>query len=531
MNVHTVNAAFELAVQRHPEELFLDCSGSTLSYAEADTDVERLASGLQELGVARGDRVIAQLDNGVDAVVAWLAALRIGAIYCPLNTAYKGEFLRHEVADTQAKIALVEAAYLPRFQAVWDALPDLAVIVARIDAADVGSSTARRPIGWNDVIAGGGVADRGEARPNDLACLMFTSGTTGPSKACMISHAYLCDVGRRILELSARTREELNWTPLPVFHLYASSIVVSTMMIGGAVSLAPRFSVQSFWPEVERTGARIVSLLGTMSTLLAHAPDTDVIRRCRGQLRATQSAPMSDDIQEIWQERFGVAAPGINSYGMTEAALMTSLLVGQPSPPGTAGQRNDSFDVRIVDRDDHELPVDAVGEIVCRPLRPGVMFDGYWNRPEATVKATRNLWFHTGDLGRFDKAGFLHFEDRKKDYIRRRGENISSATMEAAFANHPAIFEVAVHAVASKLGEDDVKVTAVLRPGHDISEEELCRWSADHVPYFAVPRYVEFRDELPKNLVGRTLKYALRDQGRTPTTWDREEAGITLARH
>ncbi len=143
------------------------------------------------------------------------------------------------------------------------------------------------------------------------------------------------------------------------------------------------------------------------------------------------------------------------------------------------------------------------------------MFAGYWRRPEATVDVLRNLWFHTGDLGKVDDDRFLYFVDRKKDYLRRRGENISSFEMERTFVAHPAIKDVAVHAVASAQGEDDVKVTAVLQEGVTVTEEELCRWSVDQVPYFAVPRYIEFRDDLPRNPVGRVLKYELRDDGVT----------------
>jgi carnitine-CoA ligase len=163
-----------------------------------------------------------------------------------------------------------------------------------------------------------------------------------------------------------------------------------------------------------------------------------------------------------------------------------------------------------------------------RPKRPHVMFEGYWNRPEATTALTRNLWFHTGDIGKFDSDGFFYFVDRKKDYLRRRGENISSFEMETAFLAHPEISEVAVHAVLSDVTEDDVKVTAVLQPGSTLTEEQLCRWSVDRLPYFAVPRYIEFRRTLPKNPVGRVLKYVLRDEGATAATWDREAAGITI---
>ena len=168
------------------------------------------------------------------------------------------------------------------------------------------------------------------------------------------------------------------------------------------------------------------------------------------------------------------------------------------------------------------------GEVIVRPNRPNIMFQGYWRRPEATVAAMRNQWFHTGDIGRFDAEGFFYFVDRKKDYLKRRGENISSYEMEVAIKAHPAIQEVAIHAVPSKFGDDDVKVTAVLKAGQSVAAGDLCLWIAERVPYFAVPRYIEFRDALPKNPQDKILKYQLRQEGVTAVTWDMESSGIRL---
>jgi crotonobetaine/carnitine-CoA ligase len=205
--------------------------------------------------------------------------------------------------------------------------------------------------------------------------------------------------------------------------------------------------------------------------------------------------------------------------------------VGEANKSGAAGKLNrHEFDVRIVDDDDVEVPTGEVGEIVCRPIGPNLMFAGYWNRPTDTLAAFKNLWFHTGDLARVDEDAYLYFVDRKKDALRRRGENISSFEMEKTLYAHPDLRDVAVHAVASDVGEDDVKVTAVLQDGARLTEEALCRWMAERVPYFAIPRYIEFREDLPRNPVGRVLKYQLREDGVTGATWDREAAGVTFER-
>ncbi len=232
--------------------------------------------------------------------------------------------------------------------------------------------------------------------------------------------------------------------------------------------------------------------------------------------------------KEIWRTRFGARQVGGNGYGLTEACVVTSLPAGEYAAPGSSGKRIADFDVRIVDELDRELPADVPGEIIVRPLHPDIMFQGYWRRPEETLRLLRNLWFHTGDIGKFDEAGFFYFIDRKKDYLRRRGENISSFELEAAFAQHSEIAEVAVHAVPAATGEDDVKITAVRHPHSKLTEEQLFRWSVDKVPYYALPRYIEFRESLPRNPQGRVLKYELREEGKTAATWDLEDTDIKV---
>jgi crotonobetaine/carnitine-CoA ligase len=239
--------------------------------------------------------------------------------------------------------------------------------------------------------------------------------------------------------------------------------------------------------------------------------------------------PFLEEMQQRWRDRFGVRETAAVGYGMTEASPVASY-PGHAMPPGATGRPMECLDVRIVDDDDVEVPPGTPGEIVVRPRIPGVIFDGYWNRPDATAEAFRNLWFHTGDIGSIDAEGYLYFVDRKKDYLRRGGENISSHELESVFRNHPAVEDVAIHAVRSDLAEDEVKATIVLRDGVAAGEEDICRWSMDHLPHFAVPRYVEFRRAIPRNAIGRVLKFKLRDEGVTRATWDRIAAGVELPR-
>ncbi|HKY68230.1 MAG TPA: AMP-binding protein, partial [Acidimicrobiales bacterium] len=369
-------------------------------------------------------------------------------------------------------------------------------------------------------------------RPSDLATFIYTGGTTGLSKGCMLSHNYHEVLARQIGICWRRTADDVVWTPLPLFHFNAIvTAVLGPLVYGGRSAIYRRFSVSNFWPEMNRVGATITSTLGTMAYLLAHDVDRPEMPRsgapgANTSLRLIGAAPLPVEVDSILKQRFGVGTFS-GAYGTTEASLVSWQPPGVTNKPNGAGVVNDEFfDVRIFDDDDNELPRGSDGEIVLRPKRPHSMFEGYWGRPEATVETSRNWWYHTGDIGRVDDEGFLFFVDRKADYLRRRGENISSFEVERILMGHGALADVAVHAVPSELTEDDLKITATLADGATLTEDELFRWCIEELPYFALPRYIEFRAELPRSPVGRVLKRELRAEG-PGDAWDADASGIT----
>jgi crotonobetaine/carnitine-CoA ligase len=525
----TVLDALRQRLAADPDGPYLDFEGNEFTAAETDEASNRVAHALRDLGVGHGDRVATLLENGPEQVISFFAALKLGAIQVPINTAYKGDFLRHVLADSGAKVLVVQGDFASRVGAMAE-LPELGsvVVVGPPDEVITGFPTHD----WAAIaeqFPADPLPDAG-VTPADLACFIYTAGTTGPSKGCMLSHNYVVSLADQIARLWGRRADDVVLTPLPLFHFNAISVcVVGTLVIGGRSSIARRFSVSRFWPEVKRTGATMLSMLGSLAILIANAPEDHPDQEGHN-LRLCAAAPMPPDTDRIWRERFGCATFS-GGYGLTEASLIGSLPAGEANKPGAMGKPNTvEFEVKLVDDDDGELPTGEIGEITCRPNGPNLMFAGYWRRPEATLAVFRNLWFHTGDLARLDDDGFLYFVDRKKDYLRRRGENISSFELERTFVAHEAVKDVAVHAVPSEQGEDDVKVTAVLVEGAQLSEEELCRWAVERVPYFALPRYIEFRDDLPRNPVGRVLKYQLRDEGVTNGTWDREAEGFQFER-
>ncbi|MDB5868796.1 MAG: AMP-binding enzyme family protein [Polaromonas sp.] len=522
--------ALERAVAAHPDRILLDFSGELYTYRQVDQLSTRLANSLINLGIQSGQTVVTMLDNNIDAVISWLAINKLGAVHVPINTALRGDFLRHQIADAGAPLVICEESYVERIAFVAHQLAEVKQVLHRglVSATSCGTL----PLAALDAHRGSDDTPLPtKPKPWELASLIYTSGTTGASKGCMISYNFLCNLARLQLRAGPATAEDVTITPLPLFHMNALAVgIISNILVGARVAIIPRFSVSNFWPEVERSGATIASILGGMGGLLANAPDTDAAKRCFGQIHTVRGNPFTEENKKIWRERFGAKLVGGNGYGLTEACVITSLAAGNYAAPGSSGKRIPDFDVRIVDDLDREVPVNTAGEIVCRPQRPDIMFMGYWRRPEDTLKLMRNMWFHTGDIGKFDDEGFFYFVDRKKDYLRRRGENISSFEMESAFANHPDIAEVAVHAVPSDKGEDDVKVTAILNPGATLTHEALFQWSTNAVPYYALPRYIEFRDTLPKNPQGRILKYQLRDEGKTRDTWDLEATDIKVAK-
>lgn len=513
-----------------PDGEYLDVCGTKLTAAEVADTAARLASSLHALGVQPGDRVSTLIENSAEAALAWWGIVRAGAVAVPINTAYKGEYLRHQLADSGARVLIVEADLADRAAAIVDqvdALEHVAVIGASTPMGTTHSLT------WDELLAGSADAPMVDVHPSDLATFIYTGGTTGPSKGCMLSHNYHEALSRQIGICWERTADDVVWTPLPMFHFNAIvTAVLGPLVFGGRAAIYRRFSVSNFWAEMNRVGATVTSTLGTMAYLLAHDVDRDEMPRsghpaANTTLRLLGAAPLPVEVDEVIRSRFGIETFS-GAYGVTEASLISWQPPGVRNRPNAAGVVNDEyFDVRIFDDADNELPAGAQGEIVVRPKRPQVMFEGYWGRPEATVETSRNWWYHTGDIGVIDDERFLYFVDRKADYLRRRGENISSFEVERVLMGHGLVADVAVHAVPSELTEDDLKITATLKEGADLSEEDLFRWCIDELPYFALPRYIEFRAELPRSPVGRVLKRELRAEGATSTTWDADASGIT----
>ncbi|MEV6985923.1 AMP-binding protein [Sphaerisporangium sp. NPDC051017] len=522
--------ALARAVAVVPDQVFLDFSGDLYTYAETERLATRFAHELIRLGLEPGQTVATLLDNSMDQVVSWLAINKAGGLWVPLNTAYRGDFLRHPIDDSLATIVVADTRYIGDVAAISADLPHLRLVLRRGPATGEAPACAVPIEALDDHRGTDDTPIPISAQPGDLSMLIYTSGTTGVSKGCMISYNFILNQGRQSNQAVPPLPGDVMYTPLPLFHVAAIDVALSGLLAQARVAISERFSVSGFWAEIERSGATQARLMASIFPLVANAPDTPEMHRCRGQLRSVVGAPFPPALRKVWQDRFGVEFTDGHNYGLSEGVRLAMSRFGDDSmPEDCCGRIADDYEVVILDEDDRILPDGEMGEIAFRPRKPHIMFVGYWRRPEATAEVWRNLWMHTGDYGRIAN-GYLFFVDRKKDYLRSRGENISSFEVETAFLNHPALSEVAAHAADDGINEDCLKITAVLREGHALSEEELCRWALDHVPHFAVPRYIEFRDELPRTPTNKVLKFQLRKQGVTAGTWDREAAGITVRR-
>jgi len=472
------------------------------TYGETMAQARRAAAGLRRLGVEQDDPVLVWLPNGPDVLRTWFGINLLGAVYVPINLAYKGNLLRHVVATTGARVAVVHPDLVDRLLDVdTTALETVVVPGDALEGDPADLSPPDRPI-----------------QPWDIQTIMYTSGTTGPSKGVRCPHLHAHCTAMAVLgHLDEHDRYLVN---TPLFHGAATLAVNGALALGASIVVSRDFDTKEFWHVVRRTGTTACTLLGAPVTFLSRQPsrddDTD------NPLRFALTVPLTADAI-AFAKRFDVRV--LTVFNMTETS---TPLVSEPNPTtvGSCGRPRPGVEVRLVDEHDREVGAGEVGELIVRADMPWSMNAGYHAMPEATAHAWRNGWFHTGDLFRRNGVGDFFFVDRAKDAIRRRGENISSFEVEAELLTHPAIREAAVVGVPSEHGEEEV--LAVLAA--DVDPAELIEYLRPRLAHFMIPRYVRFLAELPRTPSAKVEKHKLRATGLTADTWDRESAGVRVRR-
>jgi crotonobetaine/carnitine-CoA ligase len=501
----------ELNASRDPDATFVVDEAGRLSRGETLALAGRTAGAFARLGIEKGETVLVLLDNRREFLATWFGLARLGAIEVPVNPAAVGEHLVHVVNHSRCRVAVVQAEHLPKLEAVAQRLDRLERVVV------VGDGTTKR----FDVVPWAELPARASAPPDttrytEPVAVLYTSGSTGPAKGAVVSHGHHYVNGYQPTALFDLGPSDTIYISLPLHHNMAQGYGVWVAIVSGAaIRLVPRFDADLFWPDVREHGATVLPFVGAMLVLLAKRRPQD--EDADNPLRVGYGVPIPAALHEPFEQRFGLRL--VHGYGSTEATIV-AWNNGADRIVGAAGRVLPDYDVRIVDEDDQPLPPGEVGQICVRPHEPFSMFSGYFRDPERTAAALRNLWFHTGDRGWFDSGGNLWFSDRMGDVIRRLGETISSSDVEQAILAHPEVRLAAAFGVASELTEEEVMAAVIRQEGSTFAADALRTWCAERLPRYAVPRFIEFVDDLPLTPTGKIEKYKLRARGVTDTTDD-----------
>jgi len=494
----------ERRLQSSPAKDFLRLRDGKLSYAELANLACEYAVKLTRLGIGRGDIVPTFLPDAGAAVATWFALLRLGAVWAPINTEFRGEQLVNALNLMKAPVLIAGARYLANVLAVLPSLPHVRrVIVHGVELPE--SAGAVRFSRW-DELEGGARPPMARVARTDVAMIQFTSGSTGVSKAVQLSHGYL--VGQALLtsRYFGLQANDVVYCPFPLYHWDATiGTVMGALVRGATAALGGRFSASRFWDDIRAFDATMFDFMGATLTFLFERPPTP--RDKEHHVRLAWGLPMPE-FRAAFERRFGV--PLLEGYGSTEGGVCVFQIIGEAYPRGSCGRVAPEFELKLIDENGSEVPTGEVGEIITKPHDPCLMMNGYLNMPEVNAELIRGGWYHTGDLGRLDRDGNLYFAGRKKDIIRRRGENISAFEVEREVETHPSVSEAAAFGVPSPATEEDVAVAVVVLPGATLSEEELRAYCAQRMARYMVPEHVIFVDHLPRTPSEKVAKAELK---------------------
>jgi crotonobetaine/carnitine-CoA ligase len=511
----TLPAMLTLQAQRHGDRPLVTVGDTTWTFEQARAIAACRGGSLRNAGIRRGDRVAVLCGNRRELLELFLGCGWIGAVLVPLNTAAMGPQIGYYLRNCDARLLVVEQRFLDRLTLADADLPRIWVV-----GGDSTGSIPTKPFPppANPVEA--------EAvLPGDPLAVLYTSGTTGPSKGVVCPHAQYYWWGANSAALLELCAEDVLCTTLPLFHINALNTLAQALLTGAHMVLEDRFSASGFWLGMAKRRATVVYLLGAMVPILLAQPVTAMERA--HNVRRGLGPGVPEDLMAAFAARTGVAL--VDGYGSTETNFVIGATVSERHP-GAMGRIRPGFEAQVVDEHDNPLPPGVPGELLLRAEEPFAFASGYLGMPEKTVEAWRNLWFHTGDRVTRDTGGDFRFIDRLKDVIRRRGENMSSHEVEQVLLSHPDIESAAAFPVASDLAEDEVMAAVVLRGGQAFDPVALMRFCETRMPHFAIPRYLDVLPALPRTENGKIQKFRLRETGVTATTWDRDAAGYVVRR-
>ena len=517
----SIPEVFARRAERSPESTFLIWEGTAWSYRRSLELISGFAGFLMRSARSSGRlRVATYLRNCPEAMWAWLGTCFAGGVAVPLNRNHKGTLLAGMVRRSGATVLVTEAEALSELPSPASLGIELLLLVDTVREAPefpidtvpeapaipmLRFADAQDPRAYSSV----------NLAPTDAACLLYTSGTTGRSKAVLVPHNQYCRGAGHLVDSFGLRADDVfhNW--LPLYHLGGQLHMTMTSVIcGGAVALFPTFSRSRFWTEVRGAGVSVLCGFESILRFIWSLPRRD--SDAGSTLRVGIFAGIPPDLKRPFEDRFSMRLA--ENYGMTEADPITHPYPDVEPPDGSCGLAGRDFEISILGPDDRPLGPGNLGEIAVRPLAPGVMALGYESDHDAFRHAFRSNWFHTGDLGTMDEAGFLHFKGRLGNYIRRRGENVSVAEIEEILAGHEAVSECAAVAVPSEVGEDEIKLVVVPTADGAITPSELHAFAESRMAAFMAPRYIEFVDALPRGELGKVKLAELKKLG--AHVWD-----------
>lgn len=503
----------------------LEIGGALWSHRDAEVAAARRADALRRAGIGQGDRVALMCTNRVELLETFLGCGWLGAVSVPINTASMGPQIAYCLGNSGARLLVIEAQFLARLATAELSRTGLRAVWVVEDEGAHDRAQLAAGVDWLGYPPPGEAVAPAPVSPGDALAILYTSGTTGPAKGVICPHAQYYWWGENSARLLGVGAGDVLCTTLPLFHVNALNTFAQAVIAGARVVYPGRFSASGFWDSMRAAQATVIYLLGAMVPILLAQPPSDSERSHRVRVALGPGVPAAAGTE--FTSRTGVQL--IDGYGSTETNFVIATAADSPRT-GAMGWLQPGFDARVVDEHDVQLPDGEAGELVLRADEPFAFATGYFGMPEETVRAWRNLWFHTGDRVMREANGAFRFIDRIKDAIRRRGENVSSFEVEQILLAHPAVANAAVYPVRSELAEDEVMAALVAREGEAVDFAQIVRFCEQRLPYFAVPRYIELMDELPRTENGKVQKYKLRERGVTATTWERAPNPVRASR-
>ncbi len=514
--------------RQYPDHVVFQFRDDPLTFAELNEGINKAANGFLSLGVQKGDNVAIMLNNCVEFLYSWFGLNKIGAVEVPINVALKGEGLTYQIVQSDSVALVADTVFLDRLGPVSDDLSTVKHLIFHnaTDEKDLPAWKEMESLWIENLMDHPATTPDVKVRFSDMASILYTSGTTGRSKGVEISHNYWYDIWSSAVQYSRYTEDDVLYTGLPFFHGNAQGMTIGPAILADAKAvIVERFSAGSLFDDCRKWECTEANYIGGIIPILMKQDPAESDGDNPLRLMVGAAAPV--DIWHDFEARFKTKL--LEVYGMTECYCCLVNPYDEPRP-GSCGKPITGWRVKLVDDNDNEVAPGEIGEFIAQPENMFVGTTGYYKQLEPTLEFFKNFWMHTGDLGKRDEDGYFYFVDRKKQALRRRGENISSFEVEAVINSNPAVMESCIVGVPSDVGEEDVKAVIVLKEGQTLSEVELIEWCEPRMAYFAIPRYIAFRSGLPKTPSERVEKYRLKNEGVTDDCWDREEAGIKLKR-